>query len=132
MKRQVKKTQYGDYATWVDFEVMANYRVRLILTDDIFKSAKGRLGSIPEDSADAFCFHVKSTGMSYLVLKHDSPAGTIAHECWHIIYRMFHWCGVRDFDDETTAYHLDHLIEKVYDFYDAVKSSNTKEASDGQ
>ena len=118
-----KKTQYGDYATWVGFDVMANYQVRLILTDDLVKSGRERLGYPPEETADAFCYHVKGTGRSYLFLKLDSPEGTITHECWHIIFRMFNWCGVKDFDDEITAYHLDHLVEKVYEFKKAVKSS---------
>jgi len=118
-----KKTQYGDYATWIAFEVMANYQVRLILSEDLEKSARDRIGSGPGEAADAFCYHVKDTGRSYIFLPLDAPEGTIVHECWHIIYRMFSYCGVKDFDDETTAYHLDHLVEKVFEFKKAVKSS---------
>jgi len=107
---------------------MANYQVRLILTDDLEKSAMGRLNQT-SDRADAFCYHVKGAGKSYLFLKHDSPEGTVAHECWHIIYRMFSWCGVKDFDDETTAYHIDHLVEKVYEFKRAAKAGEKRNVS---
>ena len=134
--RTPKLTEYNDYATWMTFEVMSNYCVRIIFTEDFNKSAKSRLGYAPQqETADAFCFHCKGDGKSYLFLKLDSPEGTIAHECWHIIFRMFNHCGVRDFDDETTAYHLDHMVEQVYKFKNAiqaVKSSTKKEVSDDQ
>ena len=118
---KARKTQYGDYAKWISFEVMANYQVRLILTDDLRKSGAARLGCPPDDGADAFCYHIKGEGRSYLFLKLDSPEGTVVHECWHIIFCMFNWCGVKDFDDECTAYHLDHLVEKVYEFKKSIQ-----------
>jgi hypothetical protein len=130
--KKPKVTEYGDWATWVGFEVMANYQVRVILTNDIAKSSRGRLSSGPDGNADAFCYHVEGDGKSYIFLPLDAPECTFVHECWHVIYRMFHYCGVTDFDDEVTAYHLDHLVEKVFEFKNAVKSSITKEASNGQ
>lgn len=116
-----KKTRYGDYATWVGFEVMANYQVRLIVTEDLRKSAEARLGATPDYAADAFCYHVKDEGKTYLFLPLDAPEGTVVHECWHVIYHMFSWCGVKDFDNEVTAYHLDHLVEQVYRFKKSIQ-----------
>ena len=130
--RPPKKTQYGDYAKWLNFTVMANYSVRLIITDDLTKSGKARLGKGPKENSDAFCSHITGEGMSYLFLRHDSTESTVAHECWHIVYRMFNWCGVQDFEDELTAYHISYLVEKVYEFKNAVKSSTKKEVSDDQ
>jgi hypothetical protein len=131
--RKPKMTEYGDYATWLNFPVMSNYAVRLIFTDDLDKSAAGRrLSSRPSVKADAFCFHVKDEGQSYIVLKHDSNEGTIAHECWHIVHRVLGYCGVADMDDEIVAYHISYMVEKVYEFkkrvqaVHAVKSSNKK------
>jgi hypothetical protein len=129
--RKPKLTEYGDYATWVSFEVMANYQVQLIITDDLMKSAKGRINSSPEE-ADAFCFHVKGAGRSYIFLRHDSDESVVAHECWHIVHRVLTYCGVADMDDEIVAYHLDHMVEKVYEFKKAIQSSTKKEASDGR
>jgi hypothetical protein len=120
---KIKKSQYGDYAKWVGFEIMANYQVRVILTEDLIKSAKSRLGSEPGESADAFCYHVKDTGRSYIFLPLDAPESTVVHEAWHIIHRVLTYCHVVDMDDEVVAYHLDHLIEKIYEFKKAVKSS---------
>lgn len=126
----MKKTQYGDYAKWVTFEVMANFQVRLILTDDLLKSATMRGLSAASDNADAFCFHLKATGLSYLVLNLNSPEATVAHECWHIVHRVLTYCGVADMDDEIVAYHLDHLVEQVYKFKNAIQSASRKEKTD--
>ena len=71
--RKPRLTPYGDYAKWVTFDIMANYQVRLILTNDLFKSADDRLGSRPPEGADAFCFNVTGEGRSYIFLRHDSP-----------------------------------------------------------
>ena len=130
---KTKITQYGDWATWVTFDVLADYQVRLIFTNDLMKSAHERLGSTPDAGVtDGFVFNCKGKGLSYLFLRLDAPENSVAHESWHIVHRMFEWCGVRDYDDEIVAYHIDHMVEKVYEFKQAVKSSTTKEASDGQ
>lgn len=123
--KKPKLTPYGDYATWVTFEVMANFQVRVIFTNDLLKSAT-RLGSMPEGTADAFCFNVKGEGRSYIFLKMDSPENVVAHECWHIIHRMFTWCNVSEWDNEVSAYHLDHLVEEVYKFKKAILQEQEK------
>jgi hypothetical protein len=130
--RTPKLSEYNDYATWVTFEVMANYQVRVVLTNDLLKSAEGRLGSGPGEEADAFCYHVKGAGRSYIFLPMDAPESTVAHECWHIIHRVMTYCHVVDMDDEIIAYHLDHMVEQVYKFKNAIKSSTKKEVSDDQ
>lgn len=130
--RKPKITEFGDYATWVTFEVMANYQVRLIFSGDLNKSAKARLNEAPtDDNGGGFVFNVKGVGRSYLFLEHDAPESTVAHECWHIVHRIMDWIGA-ELDNEIVAYHLDHMVEKVYQFKNAIKSSNKKEASDGK
>ena len=126
MKRP-KLTPYGDYATWVTFEVMANYRVRLILTGDLSKSATGRLGHRPEVFEGGFVFNVKGEGRSYLFLEHSADEATVAHECWHIVHRVMDWCGA-ELDNEVVAYHLDHLVEKVYEFKRSVEAAKAEES----
>jgi hypothetical protein len=124
--RKPKITEFGDYATWVTFEVMAGYRVRLILTGDMDKSARARLNDGPsENNGGGFVFNVKGVGRSYIFLRHDASECTVAHECWHIVHRIMVWCGA-ELDDETVAYHLDHMGEKVYEFKNAIKSSTRK------
>ena len=117
----MRKTQYGDYATWVTFEVMANYQVRIIFTENITKSAKSRGVPFPSDNADAFVSHLTNTGMSYMLLPFDITEHGVAHEAWHVIYRMMHYVNVKDLDDEIVAYHLDHLIEKIYMFKNKIQ-----------
>lgn len=123
--RKPKLTPYGDYATWVTFEIMANYHVRLILTDDLLKSAT-RTGSRPDGPSDAFCFHIKGESRSYIFLKLDSAESTVAHECWHIVHRVLTWCNVKDMDDEIVAYHLDYMVEQVYKFKKAILAGKAK------
>jgi hypothetical protein len=125
--RKPKITEHGDYATWISFEVLANFQVRLIFTNDLRKSAKTRINHEPSATADAFCFHEDDTGRSYMFLQLDATESIIVHECWHVISRVFRYCGVKDYDDELTAYHLDHLVEKVFEFKKAIKSSTTKD-----
>jgi hypothetical protein len=120
-----KITEFGDYATWVTFDIMADYQVRLVITNDLNKSAEARLGSNPPAHGDGFVFNVKGEGRSYIFLQHDSTEGTIAHECWHIVFRIMDWCGA-GLDNEVVAYHLDHMVEKVYEFKNAIKSSTRK------
>jgi hypothetical protein len=127
--KKSKKTKYGDYAMWVKFEVMANYCVRVIFSNDIIKSAKERIGQGPGEDADAFCYHVHNKGLSYIFLPIDAPPNVIAHESWHIVNRVLAHCNVQELDDEVIAYHLDHMVEKVYEFQQAVKSSIKEEAT---
>jgi hypothetical protein len=124
--RRPKLTQYGDYAKWVTFDVMANYQVRLVLTDDLLKSAE-RLGSKPEGPADAFCFHCKGEGKSYIFLRHDSPPDVVAHECLHIVQKIMGWCGVIDADNEIMAYHLSHMVEAVYKFKKEIQQEQERQ-----
>lgn len=124
--RKPKKTQYGDYAIWITFEIMGGYNVRLVFAKDLFKSAKDRIGSTPSENADAFVYHVNDRGHSYIFLKPDSTESTVSHECWHIVHRVFKYCGVAEMDDEVVAYHLDYLVEKVYEFKKAIQSRTKK------
>ena len=122
--RHPKKTKYGDYATWIKFEVFSNYPVRLILTDNLAKSATDREVPTPDVDADAFCFHTNK-GQSYIFLPHDAPEGTVAHEAWHIVHMVLDYVGAKD-ENEVVAYHLGYLVNKIYEFKKAVKSSRRK------
>jgi hypothetical protein len=37
------------------------------------------------------------------------------------------YCHVQELDDEVIAYHLDHMVEKVYEFKKAIQSSIKEE-----
>ena len=120
----MKKTQHGDYAMWLTFNVLARYQVRIIFSNDVRKSAIKRIGHDPIDKdADAFVYHLRDTGMSYIFLPLDATEHMVAHEAWHIVFRMFHYVHVQDMDDEMVAYHLGHLVEKIYEFKNKIKKS---------
>jgi hypothetical protein len=127
--KKPKLTPYNDYATWVAFDVMANFQVRLIFSDDLRRSAIARLGSPPDIFGDGFVFNVKGEGRSYLFLKSDADEAVVAHECWHIVFRIMEWCGA-ELDNETVAYHLDHLVEKVYAFKKSIAAAQAEEKKD--
>ena len=118
----MKKTQHGDYAMWLTFNVLARYQVRIIFSNDVRKSAIKRIGHDPIDKdADAFVYHLRDTGMSYIFLPLDTTEHMVAHEAWHIVFRMFHYVHVQDMDDEMVAYHLGHLVEKIYEFKNKIQ-----------
>ncbi len=119
----VKKTRYGDYRKDVVFESFARYRVHVVFTDDVRKSCIKRYGICTADmDADAFCRHAID-GRSHLFLPMNVVEGTVSHEAWHVIYHMFSYVGVKDFDNETTAYHLGWLVEQIYKFKKGVEIS---------
>jgi hypothetical protein len=101
---------------------MANFQVRLVFTNDLAKSATARIGQRPEVFEGGFVFNVKGEGRSYLFLDLTADEATVAHESRHIVHRIFDWCGA-ELDNETVAYHLDHMVEKVYEFKKAIQMS---------
>jgi hypothetical protein len=117
--KKPKLTPYNDYAMWVTFDIFSNYRVRLVISDDLVKSGKARLNSAPDAGGDGFVFNVTGEGRSYLFLTSNSVEGTVAHECWHVVRRMFDWIGA-DLDNELVAYHLGYMVDKVYEFKRAI------------
>jgi hypothetical protein len=132
-----KKTQYGDYATWIYFPILARYAVRLIITDNLAKSfgerlGEGRLGGC----TDGCCFHDKN-GQTWMFLSDGVSQGTVAHEAFHVMYEIHDYIGAK-VENEMLAYHLGYLVNEVEKFRDkvkrvkATKSFTKKEASDGQ
>lgn len=126
----VKKTQYGDYATWVKFPVFSNYSVRVIVTEDLANSFGKRLGEHRlHGSTDAACFH-DNNGRTWMFLRPDSDEGVVAHEAWHVLYGIHDYIGAK-IENEIVAYHLGFLINAVHKFLKAVKSKR-KGASNGR
>jgi hypothetical protein len=126
---KIKKTRFGDYRKNVVFEVMARYIAHIVFSEDVAKSCAARYGSCKaHDDAVAFVRHSTIDGRTHMFFPFDSDPGTIAHEAWHVIYHMFDWIGVKDFDNEFTAYHVGYLVEQIHKFQIEVKNhvSETK------
>ena len=106
--------------THVEFPVFSDFIVHIEVTSDFKKSfSKYPLTeNIPEEecgSWEAMTAHDDEGSISFLFIKPDASVGTIAHESWHVIKRMLDTRGV-DLDNETVAYHLGYLVDKVFQF----------------
>lgn len=101
----------------IKFPVLGEYRVRVVVTSDLKKSLEQH--GIPADADDnstyAMAVHEDGTGYSAIFLPYGANISSVVHESWHVIRRMMEYLGI-ELDNETVAYHLGYLTEKVYNF----------------
>src|SRR5271157_3190142 len=124
--KKFKRTKYGDYERRVFFPIFSDYELHVVFTQNIVESRKARYGCSGA-SGDAGAMHsMAAGGHAHLFFKiGNSPSGIIAHECWHAIYGLMkEWAGVDHFDNETIAYHLGYLVQKVNDFRNDLIDAN--------
>ncbi len=100
----------------IDFEVFG-YRVGVVFSTHIRQTIKSYFKNY-DDESDTHACHCpfKNEGRALIFLPFDAKPGTIAHEAYHAIRRMFEYedIGDRDsFDNETVAYHLDFLVRRI-------------------
>lgn len=89
------------------------YRVEIVYTTDIHGSGSKRGADIPER---AYACHMDyESPRSTLLLPLDCDAGTVAHECYHCIYRVMERIGA-DHENEIMAYHIGDLVQVVHNF----------------
>lgn len=123
----MKTTRFGDYERIVRFEVWSDYDVRIVFTHDIGQSRKARFGD--EGAAEsAQALHTSAEGgTSFLFfLIGNAPPRVIVHECWHAIFALYEWAGVKQFDNEVTAYHIGWLAGEVFAFRNDLIDSGVK------
>jgi hypothetical protein len=113
----LKKTKFGDYRFRVDFPVFG-YAVFVVFSDDMEKSVKLRYNRM-EAGPSYQAMHCRELGVPYSHLFFkigDCPSGTIAHESWHVVrYLLADFCGC-NLDNETVAYHLGYLVDRIVEF----------------
>lgn len=127
----MKKTKHGDYEETVAIPTFM-YRVYVVFTNDLIKSANGRFGSTNLVlAAEARAFHCGKDGHSYLFYKlgrrkdgtEEAAPGIIAHESYHAVHCMLtDWAGVKDLDEEVVAYHLTYLVDNIHDIKTKVEA----------
>jgi hypothetical protein len=127
-------TKYGDYERRIDFHVYG-FSVYVVFSNDLVKSINARYNKINvPPSVQAMHCRETDNPWSHIVFKlGDASAGSIAHESWHAVrYILDNWTGC-DTGNETVAYHLGFLVDKVTEFKNSlidngigVKSSNKK------
>lgn len=103
----------------IDFPVFG-YTLNVVLTNciDISRNKINNKVGVPEsrfDDCSGLHSYNKNDSEGFVFITASSPAGTIAHESSHAIYRMFTFYGV-GFDDEAFAYHLGFVVDKVTAF----------------
>jgi hypothetical protein len=103
------------------FPPFNNYEVCVITSNQKERSAEKIFDrhQIEHDTDGFGAIHIwcnrENRPISYMVFPEDASVGTITHECWHCIKKMFSWIG-SDYEDEIVAYHLDYLVQEVFDF----------------
>ena len=88
------------------------HNVKVIITDDV-----GEYGcSIGCHNHSEFpeATHFSSESGSILAFHPFPSPDTVAHECWHAVYRMLSNADA-DLDNETVAYFLGYLVDKISD-----------------
>lgn len=105
--------------TTIHFDVFG-FDVHLVETDD-YVAAMDHLrlrdrGNGPKDTTEAFTWNAAAGDESYIFAGRNPKIGTIVHECWHAVKCMLDFRGV-GMENETVAYHLDHLVKYAMKFY---------------
>jgi hypothetical protein len=123
-KRKPRK-EFSGFCTFDAF----NYRVHLIITQDIVASRKLRnniLGEfVYETTPYAIHCAVPDDALSYLFLPFDVGPGTIAHEAWHAVRRMLTFCCA-ELDNEVVAYHLGYLVSAIHEGFQKEKHGRSR------
>ena len=104
--------------TTIEFPVFGDYFIHVEIFSDLQKTLLKypQTQSIEdEEGTDALTVHPRNEPVSFIFLKYNSSAGTIAHESWHAIRRMMQYFGV-DIESETVAYHLGYLVNRITQF----------------
>ena len=114
----MKKTKHGDYEMKVAFPVFSKYGMHIVFTEDLRDSHVSRFGDggLADDMETDAMYVSSGAGHAHVFYKLRARAGVVAHEAWHAIWGMFNWAGVDRWDNETTAYHLGYLVDKITDF----------------
>lgn len=112
------KTKHGDFEKRVTFNVWSDYKVYIVFTDDLASSriARYETAGVAGEFGTAALFTRRTGGYGHLFFHKDACARVITHECVHAIWTLFDWAGVKQWDNETLAYHLGYLVGEVSDF----------------
>lgn len=97
------------------------YNIYFVITNNIEASRLkrnnilGRINLPLSKYIDGLHSYNKFDFDSYIFVTPESTIGTVAHEIFHSLWRMFKYFGVK-IDDETFAYHLTYLLDEFVKF----------------
>lgn len=95
-----------------------NYRVIVVITNSISASRDARDELLGETShklnkyVDGLHSYNEEEPDSYIFITPRTTNGVIAHEVFHVIWRVFEWVGAK-LDNETIAYHLSYIVDEI-------------------
>ena len=111
LKEKIKEVWFAPY----------EYLITVIITNNVLDSRTNRnekLGELDKEFftkyTDALHNHNNSPE-GHIFLNENVTFGTIAHECYHAISRMFQWIGAEK-EEEITAYHIGYLVDEIEKF----------------
>jgi hypothetical protein len=95
------------------------YEVRVIFVRDIVATGRrlGEKDDLTHAGAASITFDSRP-GVGWLLFEPRPRPGRVAHEASHAICGLQKAAGTT-FDEETFAYHLDHLVERIHIFLGA-------------
>lgn len=112
----MKKLKAKESCSELSFDAFA-YEVHVVFTADVPGSRVKRDNIFGKyDGSPALGLHSYSPEepFSYLFLRPDAHPSTIAHESWHCVRRMLHYCGA-ELENEVVAYHLGYLVGFIHE-----------------
>lgn len=105
--------------TTINFDAFGQYRVIVVIAKNLSTAIEhwhpdGEVeGDI--DDCKALTHHLEDVKESIIFLRSKFTIADIVHESWHVIFRMFEYFGA-ELEDEVVAYHLDYLVQQIYNF----------------
>lgn len=104
----------------IEFPVF-DYELVVILSSDVMKSRTDRDEEVGEkftgEPALALHSYNYHNPIAFLIFnEHDVTPGVIAHEASHAVYRLLEWIGATERDEEVLAYHIEYIVDKVWNF----------------
>ena len=101
----------------IEFPVFADTIIHVETSKDFEKTIQKypciRRGE--ECLCDANALTISAGNVIFIFLRPNADVGAIAHESWHAVRYMLGTLGV-DLDNETVAYHLGYLVNKIFNF----------------
>ena len=102
--------------TKIRFPVFENFTVTVIVAKNLVNTARACGAECSVNDGALFVEHPKMSLRCWLLFERGSVTNRwVVHEASHAIRHMFKVLGVRN-DDETFAYHLGHLTDKLNKF----------------
>ena len=107
----------NERSTLVVFPAFNDYNIEVVVAKDVKLARQKRDKTYGEYTGDFSALHSSDgLGQACIVLPENSPQKLVdaTHECFHAVIALLEWSGVED--EETAAYHMGYLTNKVYDF----------------